>query len=503
MTTEILRPNSSVDWAGTIAVTGAGSWSAAMIDDSDSSYVSLANGFFEVGFGTFTLPAGARTKTVTTRCRSEYTTGSLGISVNLLTDNSSRTVSLGGGTVTSSWVTRTAPAVAGTFTQAEIDDFTIRVINGYVHAVRIAELYIDLVYATKPTCTMSAPTGTVHLTTSPTVSWAHTAGSDGGTQTRYQVKVFTDAQVVAGGFDPDTTIPLFDSGEVISASTSLGAGPLPVNVDMWAYVRTAQTINGTPHWSDWDSSSFDLDVGLPILDTLTATGQPTEARVLIEAVLEVGSDPYDYLEVERSVDGGDTWSPIRGGARALVTGDSEDVSLYDYEAPNGATVIYRARPATTTLVGDWLESSSTSWTSDEVWLKDLEDPTLNHTVQLRTMPEPTFPIRQGVHEVLGASYPTIVSDVRGGQRGEFTIQTDTASEATAVQALLGSRVLLLQLPADWDDPASLYFMPGEVRRNRLTPKVTAGASSMRRFAVQYIQVARPVSAAAFFTPDAP
>lgn len=500
MTTEILRPNSSVDYAGTVAITGAASWSAATNDDSDSSYVSLTNGFFEVGFGTFTLPAGARTKTVTPRWRAQYATSSVGLAVNVYTSNGSTLVVSDGARLTGSFVTRTGPAAAGALTQAELDDLTIRVLNVDPDAARIAELYLDVVYATVPTVSVAAPSGTVSLTTSPTVSWSHTAGDDGGSQTHYQVKVFTAAQVVVAGFNPSTATPLFDTGEVIGSGSSVAAGPLPVGVDLWAYVRTAQTINGTPHWSAWDSSAFDLDVGLPVLDTLTAVGEPAQARVRLEAVIEVGSDPYDYLQVERSVDAGSTWSPIRGGALALVSGASDDVVLFDYEAPNGVPVIYRARPATATLVGDWVQSSSTSWASNDVWLKDPENPLLNTTVRVKALPEPTFPIRQGVHEVLGARYPTIVSDVRGGQRGEFTVQTDNAAQAAAVEALLGSRVVLLQLPAGWEDPASLYFVPGDVRRARLTAKVAGAAARKRRFTVQYIQVARPVSAVAYFTP---
>jgi hypothetical protein len=120
---------------------------------------------------------------------------------------------------------------------------------------------------TAPTLVLTAPPAIVN-TAAPVISWTETLGG-GDSQTAYQVKVYTQAQSVLGGFDPAATPnPAYDSGLVSSAALTATVGSALTNgVTYVAYVRITET-GGLP--SAWTSATFTVQFDGPDIPSLAA-----------------------------------------------------------------------------------------------------------------------------------------------------------------------------------------------------------------------------------------
>jgi hypothetical protein len=315
MTVSTLRPTSTSNNTGT--VTGAGGdLDVALSDDSDATYNTLE--FSEnmlLGFGDLTLPAGAVIKGIAARVRSMK--DPTAFSVPQLRISSSLGIPTPAFQVT--WTTPTT-TTAWTYTAAGLTDSAIDGISlgaslsnvGGFPTTRVHELYLDVTYVEKPDVTVDLPTGSVTDTNLPVVEWSPDIDPDGGPQTRYWVKIFTDAQYGAGGFDPQTSTPLINTGSTASADTSWQVTQVLPNDTYRAYVILAQTVNGALHWGSWQFSEFTVNVALPGAPSLTATADNSSGRIAL-AITDnaAASTSTDGFEVQRSVDGGTTWGPVR------------------------------------------------------------------------------------------------------------------------------------------------------------------------------------------------
>lgn len=444
MTTSTLRPNATTI-AGSVTYTGGANWTAVTADDSDATYATLSSTTgATLELTTFTIPAGNVTKQarIRARMRSESSTTGYVIGVGGWPLEASRPGLQSSSNATTTITTFTGSYVPASLSQTEIDGLQILVAAPYAISVRFVELYLDIVHAAQPTVALTNPTGTV-TTSSPSAAWSYTQGSDGGPQTHYQVKVFTSAVVAGGGFSPDTSTSIYDSGEVASSTTTASPGPIADGTNHGYYIRVAQTINGSKHWSAWDSNTVTVDTNGPGVTSITASATSTTGLITVTVNRDTGGAAWDAVTVERSEDSGTTWLPVRGATEATETNTfatfaANTFTVLDYEAPNGTSVTYRARGNLTTVVGDWSSSSTpTSWSSTSVFLKSVTTPSRNQTVTVTGVPEYALsetrtqsmqiqtttanaassletllgPIRRvGVFHVLGAEYPTIVTD---------------------------------------------------------------------------------------------
>lgn len=315
MTVVTLRPNSTTSNTGTVA--GAASAHAALSDNSDASAVGYTTGQRSmVGLGDLSLPAGAVIKTVTIRARTDRgvdsATKQLAAGVGVVSGTT-----LASGTTFVSWASPTTTTVVANsqagFTDADVDAAILDLLDANGLGLTIYEAYVDVTYVTQPSVAVNAPTGTVTDTNQPTVTWTVTIDSDGGTQVYREVKIFTDAQYTAGGFDPATSTQTAGiAGEGASPATSGTVDQVLPDDTYRAYVRVAQVVNGNPHWSDWAYTEFTIDVDLPGTPTFTATADNTNARITL--AITDNADPVtstDRFELERSLDAGSTWEPVR------------------------------------------------------------------------------------------------------------------------------------------------------------------------------------------------
>lgn len=201
--------------------------------------------------------------------------------------------------------------------------------------------------STGPMVDVTAPAGTVTTTTRPMVDWTY-SDLENDPQQSYLVRVFDAVTYGATGFDPATATPVWESGTVASAT----ARNRQIEVDLVQgeqYRAYVQCVGGG-QTSAWAYSSFAINVTPPTAPTVTVTDDPALARVLIEVQ---GTDPgptYDStnstFHVERSADGGDSWTTVRGASRLPM--DAAQFALaQDYEQRLSVPALYRA-----SMVGD-------------------------------------------------------------------------------------------------------------------------------------------------------
>lgn len=470
MTIVTLRPTSTI----VVSMTEVGgSAHAVLADDNDATYTEAAapghNVYVQMTDPS--LPAGAVARYVTVRVRQG---SSLGIQhVVELRDAS--------GTVLLQQAFNGQGSIATFSTFPFIRPFTATELNGLQWGdfvtdagARVYAAYIDVVYVVVPTVSVVSPTGTITDTNRPTVVWSRSLDEDGGGQIYYELRVFTAAQYSIGGFDPATSPATYASGQVASRATSARVGATLADGAYRSYVRIAQSVNGTPHWSAWDNEPFTLDVLRPGVPTMALTAQSSAGRIKIDLSDNAGETTTDGFELERSVDGGVNWVAVRteGDELGRVLGTA--ATVYDYEAPNGTTTAYRARAlhdySGSFAESAWSASSSTAWSSRQEWLKHPNRPALNLPVEIFSYPDANRAARQGLPQPLGAALPVPISDTRGGATGTIVLQCYSLAEQTALDALLDlTATLLLQCPADAEKP-DRYVRIGDQASVRVVDK---------------------------------
>jgi len=306
VTTSILRPDGLVTaGAGASAVGGTGTLYGVTSDNSDASYIlntAQVAGAIPTKLNTTTvsMAAGSLTKTAKVRARGRYDTAGFTprtFKVELRVGGVVK-ATMTTGALTATITDYSGSAAAVTLTQAEVDaaQLWMSCINGGTD-VRVMEIYWDLTYVTVPTTVAVLPTGSVTTTTAPVVTWTHTAGSDGGAQTKYQVKIFSAAQYNLAGFNADTSVATVDSGEVVGSVAQYQLPALNNNTAFRTYVRTAQTVNGVYQWAAWDTEDFTISVTPPTVSTVVPV--PGTGSVAVTVNRNTGGPAWDHVTVER------------------------------------------------------------------------------------------------------------------------------------------------------------------------------------------------------------
>lgn len=319
----IIRPNGTKLIDSFITPVGAANIAAATSDQSDSTYAAYEAATYAVyTFQDPSLPAGAVAYGIRPRVRARRTaaptslnwesvqahiienfTGSVG-TFDAAHPYDVRVLPVLGDSLPTTFTEFTSQQIQiGVLSQSQLNNLDMQTggsAGGVPEAdVYWSEIWIEIHYATVPTTTVSTPTGT-QSTNIPLVSWAHSAGSDGGPQTKYRVKVFSQAQYTAGGFNPATSGATWDSGEVTSTATSVNTPALPNGVTYRAYVITSQNIHGTTQWADWTSFS-----------TFTVSLKPVVAVVGPSGVRSWAAGPQTIDWDFQHPDGGQSQSAYR------------------------------------------------------------------------------------------------------------------------------------------------------------------------------------------------
>lgn len=522
MPTVTLRPNAVAaegQSAGAGPVGAATVWQA-LSDNTDTTYVGIgpAGEYAYADVATTTLPAGAATKTVKVRVRQTGTNYESGL-VNV------RDSTVAGHPVLAAWTFRAATAASGVttsanartidlgnyplpfLTQAQVDGLTLGLQNnasgGADGTIKVYEAYVDLTYAGAPTTTVTGPAEAAVLATSQApVTWSHTPGADGGAQTHYQLTIASAAEYGASGFDPGVAsyTATYRSGTVASTATSTTPSVTLANSTTYrAYVRTAQTINGAPHWAAWDYNTFSTSYTVATITSVTATANNAGGYNTV-VVARSGGTAWDAVTVERSRDAGVTWQILRGGNTAaavtkqVTAWSTSSVTIRDDEAGNGETVVYRAKAhriaGTADVWSPYVSSSSVAWTSSDFWFKNPHDPAYNTIlVGIRSWTGMQRPRAKAVHHVENREDPIVVSGKLHTMNGTALFVTDTLAGATAFETLLeATDVVLIQAPAG-GRIGSVYIAGLEPTEVRVAEEVFAEAH--RFWEVSFVEVAAP------------
>lgn len=471
MTVATLTPNATVTSSG-VTVTGAANEHSALSDSSDASYVAWAGSSptLELGLSDLSLPGGAVITRVAAVIRDRVAaTAAKNLTAQIEGFASVDTVSVSWETfATHVMAVNTAPSY-GAITDADVDAALLLI--GSTGPLALAEASVAVTYVAQPVTDATAPSGTINNTNTPSVRWTNTLDSDGGTQAKYEVKIFSAAQYGAGGFDPATSSPTETSGITNSAATTwLASDPFP-DATYRAYVRVAQSVLGSDHWSDWDYVEFTVAPTTPGVPTIAAVAEDDEGRIWLTLDDTPGAGTTDAFEVQRSIDAGASWETIRTTDGGRITATSGIGRAYDTEVGNGVTVLYRARALHIDSEFDtysaWSASTTaTAWQSRSWWLKSPSYPDLNIPVEVGGVSALEQDAGQGVFQPLGRRRPIVVSETRSGFRGTVRFVFDDAPARAEFDELLDlAEPLLLQAPPtdSWDDR---FVMLGNLNRGR-------------------------------------
>jgi len=398
--TVTVRPNGA-GAAGTGLTIGGGAAShqVAQSDNSDttwSEWAATANPALVLEFGSLVLPAYAQVRRVTPRVRLALAAvGTRQFSYRPQIEGLAWFGPLSSASPGTALSTYTGSAAtsgpAGDFRQSDLDALQLMIqpqSTGAVPIGRSYEAYLDVEYNEAPVAGGITPSGNVG-TAQPTVGFTYT-DPEGDIKERHRVKIFTQAQINAVGFDPNTTAPVYDSGEVLSNGTTqaVTGAFLADNVVHRAYVRVGDlTPTGfAAKYGPWTqgpqftpinttAATPPAPVATPILPT---------ARVSLSVSWTVGDLTNPRIDVQRSTDGL-TWWWVRGGQQ-WAPGAGSPQTIDDYEAPRDIPVRYRVRltglRAGLPAASAWSPSSTpvTLAADGYTWLKSPTDPGFNIAV---------------------------------------------------------------------------------------------------------------------------
>lgn len=299
MATYTLRPNANWNNASAFTISGgAGSVHAALADDADGTFITRTSttipASYETEFGTTTLGANERVQFVNLRARMTIgTAGNVSLALGVITDRNGREVyysvpfnklnTLAITTIDTALKLTTAPN-GEAWSQDLLDNLVVKFSDDATTSAdrgTLVELFLDVVTTTRPTVTVSAPSGTITDTTFPSVTWTY-ADADGDPQSAYEVKIFDSDTYGDASFDPNTSTPSVTTGIVTSSNDGQTLeADLADGTTFRAYVRVAQLLNGSNYFSDYAFSQFTIDVDAPATPLISAFYDSAEGAIVV------------------------------------------------------------------------------------------------------------------------------------------------------------------------------------------------------------------------------
>lgn len=261
----------------------------------------------------------------------------------------------------------------------------------------------------KPTVTVTAPTGAQGVSR-PIVSWNFRQSALAYTQQKYRIKIFDAATYGGGGFSPDTSTPTWDSGWVTGFNTTDQVDAVLLNGGTYRAYVMVQSTSGQA--SAWAFSGFTVSYTVPTTPTVVVTPANGVNMVVITSAIN-GSPTFS---LQRSLDGGLTWTDVRGavmftGEQATDggSGNPAKATVFDREAPLNVNIRYRAwvnNAGLYSLVGSTSDAKliEGSW-----WIRDPLTPSRDTNVAPSAV---SFETKGGVQgtrfDPIGRSLPVVI-----------------------------------------------------------------------------------------------
>lgn len=222
------------------------------------------------------IPAYAQVRTVTPRLRVagdgaailsvhfKYAVYDVGVAINTKPSNTITTVT---------YPPVTAAPGGGSWTPYVLDRLKLS-LWGY-SPVKVYEAYVDAVYYEAPTVAVTAPTGATTGSQQPKVTWTYDS-PENAAQERFDMKVFTDAQVNAAGFDPSKTAAFWSTSQFSPAQVWTIEANLPAG-GWYVYVRASDK-GSYGRYGPWASSQFFITGSPPAMPTMTVANDDANRR---------------------------------------------------------------------------------------------------------------------------------------------------------------------------------------------------------------------------------
>lgn len=534
MSTQIVENANSTQQLGSWTVVGAATAHAALADGLDTTYIQLLtrcrldSQVIVLGFPTPTLPAGAQIVSVGVTARVQSVVYPApqpqcvhrfrcNRSLNLLQSIAALIEFLVFGhscpqdPVTATWhdVTLQTFPVNPQGTPWQLSDFATFFYDtgrddSSGNALRYSAVSLVITYSQQSVINVTAPTGTVTTTCRPTVTWTYT-NPDADPQQKFNVAIYTAAQVAAFGFVPFVSAPIQTSGWTNGTDLQWTLSADIVNGSYSAYVQVESVWPGTGDFSSGiDSITWTQSItAAPTAVLNSAVYEPLFNRVKLTFQPASSSPVTTFYRVDSSSDFGLTWDVVRTGLLTPANGMTP-VSIYDYEAELNQTSRYRVLAYGTP--GSLIQPAAAfSNTIDvipvcsQVWLKDPLNPTLNTPIRIASVGDAvTRQKAQGVYPVLSdgtSAFKVVVNGPQYGVEGTLQLQFFPAAADywDQFQALDASgHTLLLQFPTG--EQHYIIFGPGAVGVDQVSTYDVSLISNTRRYTfttVSYTEVAKP------------
>lgn len=265
------------------------------------------------------------------------------------------------------------------WTQATLNSKEIRI--SVLNSADILQAYLEAEIVNKPALTISDPVSNGLITSLfHTFKWLFNPNGDFQAQKKYEVKVWTAAQVAAGGWSVDTSPGIAFSGQVRSSRESHNFDVLEggsrsslfaPGVEHHVYIKVAKDFHGSDFWSDYQGRSW-FPQSVPTFSVTTPTPNTTTSRPTFTFTYgDTGGKLRDLTEVyvvrraDLSEDEENLTPTDNAGIYALPAYHHVEldgaVSTYQmpFDIPNGQYDVYtRAREAKFGSYSPW---DSQSW----------------------------------------------------------------------------------------------------------------------------------------------
>jgi hypothetical protein len=179
----------------------------------------------------------------------------------------------------------------GPMSQADIDGFEVQFWNPYYNGsnynfLRVTEVKLVVFTSTFPTLSALGPTGTVAKLAAPISFTLNDV--DGPNLHLYRAKIFTNAVVTGPGFNPDTSVSVWDSLYVQTtapsgSSISFNSPALPNQGSYWLYIIIYESTGFTPglgpEWYNnglWYTAQFSTAAPVPFAPSVGVVGDGTD-----------------------------------------------------------------------------------------------------------------------------------------------------------------------------------------------------------------------------------
>lgn len=227
--------------------------------------------------------------------------------------------------------------------------------------------------AEPPTVAVTAPVDPTTNTMRPTIAWQY-GQQQGNEQVKAYVAVFTDAQYLAGGFDPAVTNPYW--GTTIEGPLARQQRTVRPAVDLPNDTyRVYVTVTSTGNLSATDYQQWVQNVVPPETPSMIiANGHdlvPTLISLDVAAVAADGRFVVEYRD-----DPEDTWQYVDvdgAGGHLIVPDGAGSAAIIDWQAPHNKVRYYQAKQVVEEpyLAGAYTGIQSVVWTGQQWTLLEL------------------------------------------------------------------------------------------------------------------------------------